>query len=46
MGISTLSRLTGKCAAQQFKKTFAVLVDGHVFIIWLYEETKRKLSIF
>ena len=30
----TISRLTGECAAQILKKTFAVLVYGHVYIIW------------
>ena len=30
------SRSTGKCAAQKNKKTFAVLVYGHVYIIWSY----------
>ena len=33
----SISRLTGKCAAQKIKKnTFAVLVYGHVYIIWSY----------
>ena len=27
-------------------KTFAVLVYGHVYIIWTYEEAKIKLLIF
>ena len=40
----SISRLTGKCAAQKFKKTFVVLVYGHVYIIWSYQETKRKCS--
>ena len=28
----SISRLTGECAAQKIKKTFAVLVYGHVYI--------------
>ena len=31
----SVSSLTGECAAQKFK-TFAVLVYGHVYIIWSY----------
>ena len=31
----SVSSLTGECAAQKLK-TFAVLVYGHVYIIWSY----------
>ena len=31
----SVSSLTGECAAQKLK-TFAVLVFGHVYIIWSY----------
>ena len=43
---SSISRLTGKCAAQKLKTTFAVLVYGHVYIIWSYQEAKRKFPFF
>ena len=29
----SISSLTGECAAQKIKKTFAVLVYGHVYMI-------------
>ena len=32
----SISSISGKCAAQKNKKTFAVLVYGHVYIIWSY----------
>ena len=32
----SISRLTGKCAAQKLKKTFAVLVYSHIGHIWSY----------
>ena len=32
----SISSLAGECAAQKNKKTFAVLVYGHVYIIWSY----------
>ena len=32
----SISCLTGECAAQKLKKTFAVPVYGHVYIIWSY----------
>ena len=35
--IVSISSLTGKCAAQKLKKNLsAVVVYGHVYIIWLY----------
>ena len=36
----SISSLTGKCAAQKLKKTFAVLVYGYFYIIWSYKEPK------
>ena len=32
----SISSLTGKCAAEKLKKTSAVLVYEHVYIIWTY----------
>ena len=34
--VVSISRLTGKCTTQKLKKTYAILVYGHLYIIWSY----------
>ena len=41
----SISRLTDQCAAQKLKKTFAVLVYGHVYIIWSYKEANKNTDL-
>ena len=36
INLTTYFFISGECAAQKLKKTFAVLVYGHVYIIWSY----------
>ena len=42
----SISSLAGECAAEKLKKTFAVLVYGHAYIIWSYYKAKINSPIF
>ena len=47
-GISSLGAyiLTGECTAEKLKKTIAVLVYRHVYIIWSYYDFSVGMSVY
>ena len=45
LNIVLISILTGKMLNTKFKKTYAILVYGHVDILWIYHGTKIQMMI-
>ena len=45
LNFALFSHLTGKRATQN-KKTYAILVHGHVHNLWPYQEVKIKIPCF